>query len=153
MTRNIPWVTRSQLNRAPAARPYIDVSWSLFSLSVGELIVLVVLVVITISGTTAMSLVGTNGTFSSDWLFLGGLFLSREEKLWLELFWSVAAVLALWSGLEHSSARGLVPWWLRELRMLCKLWKLWILRFSSRSSNVLLNARTTRSCQTKSRSY
>lgn len=91
----------------------------------------------------------TKGTLSKDWLFVlkwlsegvegdrgygnsGGLLTIRRSLSWL---------------LNISSLIGRGPGWLRELRKLCKLWKLCILRFSSRSSNVLLNALTTRSCQ------
>lgn len=48
------------------------------------------------------------------------------------------------------SERGRGPVWLRELRILCKLCKLWTERRSSRSSRVDLNARITRSCNEKS---
>lgn len=48
---------------------------------------------------------------------------------------------------KSESGRG--PVWLRELRILCKLCKLWIERRSSRSSRVDLNALITRSCKNR----
>ena len=53
----------------------------------------------------------------------------------------------LW-GKRSERGRG----WLRELRMLCRLYALWMLRRScpsSSSDTVLRNARTTRSCPGK----
>lgn len=48
---------------------------------------------------------------------------------------------------KSESGRG--PVWLRELRILCKLCKLWTERRSSRSSRVDLNALITRSCKNR----
>lgn len=52
---------------------------------------------------------------------------------------------------KSDSGRG--PVWLRELRMLCKLCKLWTERRSSKSSRVDLNARITRSCKNRERAF
>lgn len=48
---------------------------------------------------------------------------------------------------KSDSGRG--PVWLRELRILCKLCKLWTERRSSKSSRVDLNALITRSCKNR----
>lgn len=48
---------------------------------------------------------------------------------------------------KSESGRG--PVWLRELRILCKLCKLWTERRSSKSSRVDLNALITRSCKNR----
>ena len=53
------------------------------------------------------------------------------------------------SSIYVKSDNGRGPVWLRELRILCKLCKLWTERRSSKSSRVDLNALITRSCKNR----
>lgn len=71
--------------------------------------------------------------------------------VWWCCWWCCCWAFAFGSSSMYvKSERGRGPVWLRELRILCKLCKLWTERRSSRSSRVDLNARITRSCNEKS---